>query len=198
MSYLEEPVYKSVGVTDGTADGGTISFTNFVDSTTGYTVNGTFVYVYWINAAAVPFFDFSGTLTLTGGKLASLTLNYGMANGVLSGSMSADGVIYDVSTGNVVTPNVVTPTYTPPTCNSWLDQTVLVASTSGSTIFYTEDGSAPSTGSSSVPTNNTITVPYPKNANGYIVDNAIVLRGFAKKGSDLSRIALAAYFFHAN
>jgi hypothetical protein len=25
-----------------------------------------------------------------------------------------------------------------------------------------------------------------------------VLRGFAKKGSDLSRIALAAYFFHAN
>ncbi|MEG2150724.1 MAG: chitobiase/beta-hexosaminidase C-terminal domain-containing protein, partial [Bacteroidaceae bacterium] len=119
--------------------------------------------------------DFSIPTTALGNGIKAVKITFSSASnqvGIVSATI-------DVKTAAGVT--VITPTITPASCDFLGKQQVTIAcETAGADIFYTTDGSAPTT------TSTKYTAPFDVTA-------TTTVKAIASKGADLSGIAFATY-----
>jgi len=87
-----DAVYALSFATTGTYTS-TYKFTNYAGSV--YTLNGTVTGTFTSLTGPV---TMSGSLTLTGGAISTLVLDYTSSGDALSGTMTANGFVYDAST----------------------------------------------------------------------------------------------------
>ena len=128
---------------------GAYTFTNYADSASGYKVNGTLSYVMTTDPSSVSSFYYKGTLAYTGGTVTGLSLDYSMSGAALTGTMTIGSIVYDIATFMLKsTPAVATPIFSVASGAYSTAQNVnLSCATDGAEIFYTLDGSSPTSGS---------------------------------------------------
>ena len=92
------PMSSAVYLDEGSTTSGTVinTYTDVAEATYGYTFNGVISKAYDGTV-----YTFTGTLTLTGGNVSTLTLNYVSEGGVLTGTISGDETVIDVATLDV-------------------------------------------------------------------------------------------------
>lgn len=166
---------------------GAYTFTDYYDSTSGYTVNGTLSYVMTTDAASNASFYYNGDFAYTGGPVTGLSLDYSISGATMTGTMTVGGIVYDIATMAVrSTPAVATPTFSVDSGMYSTDITVILScATDGAEIYYTLDGSTPTSGSYR------FTVAPPLTLNATQAIRAIAI----KAGMPSSVVSMGGYVF---
>jgi hypothetical protein len=177
-------------ISSGYANWGTVTLSNYVDSTTGYTRNGTLSLVYFasnLTTTYTEYDDFTGTASYRGrGLNGTVVFDFPAATNVassarsapvLSGTLSTSGLYYDGSTGNPV--SVPTPTVSfSPASVAGSGTTLALSAPGADTTYYTTDGSMP-TAASPVHTTN--------------LAAGSLITAYAVKSGIPGRVSIAAY-----
>ncbi len=161
---------------------GTCTFNNYVDTGTGYSITGILSYTL-VSSDSTASYDFSGSLTFSGGSISSVAFDYGLVGSSLSGTMTIDGVVYDIATYAPVSEGAPLPvSFSVPTGRYDGVQSVSLSS-EGAGIYYTVDGSMPSASS----------LAY--TGMPLLISGTTVLRAVAIKDGVAGRVATAVYIF---
>lgn len=167
---------------------GAYTFSNYVSVTSGYTVNGTLSYIITNDSENVSVFYYKGALTYTGGAVSGLSLEYSLNGATLSGTMTVDDTTYDIASYAVnFAPAAAAPTFSVASgAYSTAQSVTLSCATAGARIFYTVDGTVP-TSSSTEFTGTAVTV-----------SASMALRAIAiKDGMPASIVSMGGYVFGA-
>ena len=186
------------GPTEGTW--GTLVFSGYNDAASGDTISGTLQIEVFQTAGTYSFqgavqwgvgftglVDVTGTLQFSGNTTGNVSCDFlATVNGAaisLSGTVSLGSTFYDASTGKETNPPVPSVSFSPASSYAYAPSggTPLTMTSAGSTIYYTVDGTTPTTGSTQY--------------SGPITSGVsnLVVMAFGTNGAASSRISLIVY-----